>query len=79
MNKEKLMTVKVIKEEDLKLEQSLHLFETERVAYIRKTTKDSLPIWTIHSSQGDAIGYAIERDTAKEIARQNNFTTVSLH
>ncbi len=73
------MSVKVIKEEDLRLSNSLYLFETERVAYLKKSTKDSLPVWTIHSSHGEAIGYAAERDIAKEIARQNNFMTVSLN
>lgn len=73
------MTVKVIKEEDLKIKDSMYMFETERVAYLRKTTRDSLPIWSIHSSQGEAIGYAVEQEIAQEIARQNNFMTVSLH
>ncbi len=73
------MSVKVIKEEDLRLDESLYLFENEQVAYLRKTTKNSLPIWAIHSAMGEQIGYAVERDIAKEIARQNNFMTVSLH
>ncbi len=73
------MSVKVITEADLKLQESLYLFETQKVAYLKKTTKDSLPIWTIHSGMGDAIGYAAEHDIAKEIARQNDFMTVSLH
>lgn len=73
------MSVKVIKEEDLKFCENLYLFETEKVAYLRKSTKNNLPVWTIHSAMGEPIGYAAERDIAKEIARQNNLMTVSLH
>ncbi len=73
------MSVKVIKEEDLIIKDSLYIFENERVAYLRKTTKDNLPIWAIHSGLGERIGYAAERDIANEIARQNDLLTVSLH
>ena len=66
-------------EEDVMTKDDMSLLTMEKLAYLKKSTMNNLPMWTIHSVHGQPLGYAAEQGIAKQIARQNNLRPVSLH
>lgn len=48
-------------------------------AYVRPAVSDGAPGWAIHAADGEAIGFATDRDAALGAIIQHGMEPVSLH